>query len=152
VQVLDVDAFPAPGAPGASTACAEPPASSLKHSFGCTVTDDVFGCNGAGFGYSMATGDLDGDGDLELAVGAPGLNVRKVINGGAVQLFDLEGADAPLETLFLASPSAEDRLGTQLVALRFGDRDVVASNAFGKQQVAMFYCPSFAPGGFARCR
>jgi hypothetical protein len=39
------------------------------------------------FGATLATGDFDGDGKADLAVGIPGENVGDIVNAGAVQIF-----------------------------------------------------------------
>lgn len=135
VDVLDLAAIKGDG-----TSCAAPGAE-LVTTLRCAESEDGKGCDGAAFGYSLAFGDLDGDGDAELLVGAPGLNMRKKPNGGAVFVFDLEGDPVPKDTLFLSSAEAEDRLGTSVAAVRVGARDVVATGVPGqKRSAALFFC------------
>ncbi len=52
------------------------PEGALISSFTCGSTDDIEGCESSRFGEALAIGDLDGDGDGELAVGAPEMKVR----------------------------------------------------------------------------
>ncbi len=66
------------------------PEGALISSFTCGSTDDIEGCDVSRFGETLAIGDLDGDGDGELAVGAPGMTVRGESNAGAVLVWDLE--------------------------------------------------------------
>lgn len=42
---------------------------------------------GDNFGAALATGDFDGDGKPDLAVGIPGENVGNIVNAGAAQVF-----------------------------------------------------------------
>ncbi|MCC6648776.1 MAG: FG-GAP repeat protein [Polyangiaceae bacterium] len=143
VDVLDLAALALD--PGA---CVDPGAAA--RSVACAETEDLTGCSGAAFGYSLAHGDLDGDGDQELIVGAPGANVRDVPNAGAVFVFDQEGGDAPRDVLFLGAPGADDQLGAAVATTRTGAHDVVAAGLPGtRKAVAVFLC-GMSPG--ARCQ
>lgn len=129
-------------------ACVEPGAAA--RSLSCASTADVSGCDGAAFGYALSHGDLDGDGDQELLVGAPGANVRDVPNAGAVFVFDLEGSDAPREALFVSSAAADDQLGAAVAAVRVGKHDVATAGMPGtRKAVAVFLC-GMSPG--AHCQ
>ncbi len=128
--------------------CVEPGVAARALS--CAATEDLAGCDGAAFGFALAHGDLDGDGDQELLVGAPGANVREVPNGGAVFVFDLEGGDGPRETLFLSDAQAEDQLGSAITAARVGGHDVAVAGVPGtRKALAVFLC-GMSPG--ARCK
>ncbi len=145
VDVLDLDKIPA------SPDCKAPPAEAMVQQLGCTENDDVTGCAGSAFGSSLAAGDLDGDGDAELAVGAPGLNTRGTPNSGGIQIFDLEGTNLPLRTLFLTSAVANERIGTSLGIAKTGVGSVVLSNAFIKQELLLFHCATGRESS-ARCQ
>lgn len=130
------------------SSCVDP--AGAARALSCAATEDVDGCDGAAFGYSLAHGDLDGDGDQELLVGAPGANVREIPNGGAVFVFDLEASDGPRDALFISSAQADDQLGAAVTAARVGAHDVVVAGVPGtRKAVAVFLC-GMSPG--ARCR
>jgi len=121
----------------------------------CGETGAVKNCGASEFGAALAIGDVDGDGDGELMVGAPGMSARDEASAGAVAFFDLEDArDTDVADLkFIASAEAGDRLGTSLATARFESRDVVAAGVPGSGRGALFYCPSFLPAslGAGRC-
>ncbi len=80
------------------------------------------------FGYATAAGDFDGDGDLELAVGAPGGNPEGgAYHTGTVYLFETAalrdlpdalgaGSAADLATVVIDGPRARARFGSTLAA------------------------------------
>jgi hypothetical protein len=121
----------------------------------CGETGAVQGCGASDFGASVAIGDVDGDDDGELIVGAPGMSARDVSNAGAVAYFDLEEAsDTQITDLkFIASAESGDRLGTSLGTARIESRHVVVAGVPGSGRSAVFYCPSFLPErlGGGRC-
>lgn len=114
----------------------------------CGETGAVKGCGASDFGASVAIGDVDGDGDGEVVVGAPGMSARDVSNAGAVAYFDLEDpSDTEITDLkFIASAEGGDRLGTSLATARIESRHIVATGVPGSGRTAIFYCPSFLPG------
>jgi hypothetical protein len=145
VDVLDIDLIPA------SPDCKAAPAAAIVQQLACTESDEVTGCAGSAFGYSLASADLDGDGDQELIVGAPGLNARGTANSGGIQIFDLEGSTRPLRTLYLSSALANERVGTSVGAAQIGTSAVVLSSAFVKQELLIFHCATGREGS-ARCQ
>ena len=140
-----------------STECgfASLPAGALVGSFGCGWTRSLAGCAGGGFGAALAVGDLDGDGDGEVIVGAPNMTVRGQAGAGALLVFD---ADDPADALFadakfLSSAEAGDGMGGAIVTPHIQGRDIIAAGAAGNGKVALFYCsPLLAKGaGGPRC-
>jgi hypothetical protein len=125
------------------------PENALISSFGCASGGDVTGCSSAKFGAAIGIGDLDGDDDGELVVGAPGMVARDVSGSGALLVFDVEsrGADAALltESKFISSAEDNDQLGATLALPRVGERSIIAGGAPGNGKVAMFYCSSLLP-------
>ncbi len=132
------------------------PAGALLASFGCGTTSEVGGCDGSGFGASLAVGDLDGNGDGEILVGAPRLRVRQVEHAGAVLVFAVGGSSrfALVEAKFLSSADSDDQLGSAVAAPRLGNHSIIAAGAPGGGKLALFYCSSLLPPGLrgARCK
>jgi hypothetical protein len=114
-------------------------------SFGCGSRDAVAGCPGR-FGTALDVGDLDGDGDGEVLVGAPGLKSRGASDGGAILVYDAEGSSPEelTDILYLASAEDGDRLGASVVAAPSKDRDVVVGGVPGSGRTAVFYCSELA--------
>lgn len=131
------------------------PEGTLLASFTCGSNGDVSDCARSDFGAALAVGDFDGDGDGEVAVGAPSMTSRDVSRGGAVLIYDVEGPSphALSDVRFLASAEDDDRLGASLVAPRIGNRHVIAAGAPGGGKTALFYCSGLrgARGG-RRCQ
>jgi hypothetical protein len=131
------------------------PAGAIIASFGCGSRDSTAGCPGE-FGASLDVGDLDGDGDGEVIVGAPGMTVRGHTNAGAVSVYDAEGDDPAYlsDQLFLSSAEDNERLGATVGAARITGRDVIAAGAPGGTRAALFYCSVLVPPDMigARCQ
>ncbi len=143
----------------ASAACslASLPAGALIASFGCGQTPAITGCSKSQFGASLAVGDLDGNGDGEVIVGAPAMTVRGVSDAGALLVYDVSSAHPQelTEADFISSAETGDRLGTSVTTARIGNnRDIIAAGAPGHQKVALFYCSKLLPADKrgARCR
>ncbi len=137
-------------APATGNVCslAALPEGGLITSFTCGSTDDVADCSGSDFGAALAVGDLDGDGDGEVVVGAPAMTVREQSGAGAVLVYDVEerGATQFAEAKFISSAEENDRLGSALSLPRLGERNIIAAGAPGNGKVALFYCSELLPG------
>lgn len=129
------------------------PSGALVASMTCGTTPDLDGCAGSDFGRSVAVGDLDGDGDGEVLVGAPRMTVRGAERAGAVLVYDVEGPvlHRLLEAKFISSAEEGDQLGAALAAPMIGKRSIIAAGAPGNGKTALFYCSSLASSG-ARCK
>lgn len=137
------------------------PAGALVTSFGCGSTKNISGCDVSAFGAALGVGDLDGDGDGEVVVGAPNMTVRHHSGAGAVIIYDVDPPqtkDAPTlhdfrDIAFLSSAEVGDQLGSSLSLPSLGKRQVLAAGAPESGKVALFYCPSFLPAELAgnRC-
>lgn len=150
-------------APAVGTECTlgALPEGSLVTSFTCGSTKNISDCDSSEFGAALGVGDLDGDGDGEVVVGAPGMTVRHVKRAGALVIYDVEEPKSSKEHLydfkdiaFLSSADADDQLGRSIALPDLGDRQVLAAGAPGGGKAAIFYCPSFLPAALAgdRCQ
>jgi hypothetical protein len=145
-----------PRATSVTCSLAALPEEALVSSFTCGSLDDLEGCDSSRFGETIAIGDLDGDGDGEVVVGAPGMTVRGEAKAGAVLVWDLEerGDIELTEAKFISSAEENDQLGASLVLPRVGERNIIAAGAPGNGKVALFYCSSLLPAGAegTRCK
>jgi len=151
-----------PPAVGSDCTLGSLPEGTLVTSFTCGSTKNISGCPTSDFGFSLAVGDLDGDGDGEVVVGAPSMTVRHKDRAGAVLIYDVEtGSSSDRANLydlkdiaFLSSAETDDQLGLSLALPNLGDRQLLVAGAPGGGKAALFYCPSFLPAELAgaRCR
>jgi hypothetical protein len=135
------------------------PEASLVTSFTCGSTKNISDCEASEFGAALAVGDLDGDGDGEVVVGAPSMTVRHVNRAGALIIYDVEPPTTPKEHLydfkdiaFLSSADPDDQLGRSIALPDLGDRQLLVAGAPGGGKVGLFYCPSFLPAKLAGSR
>jgi hypothetical protein len=132
------------------------PEGSLVTSFTCGSTKNISGCAGSRFGAALGVGDLDGDGDGEVVVGAPNMTVRHNAGAGAAIIYDVENPnDFEFKDIaFLSSAEQDDQLGSSISLPDLGDRQILAAGAPGNGKVALFYCFEFLPAelGGARCQ
>jgi hypothetical protein len=130
------------------------PEGALLTSFGCASVAALGGCGDTDFGAALAVGDLDGDGDGEVVVGAPRMEVRGERRAGAILLFDVEGDDPHelWEAKYLSSAEVDDQLGHSIATPRIEGRHVIAAGGPGNGKVALFYCNSRLPADLAGAR
>ncbi len=131
------------------------PANTLMASFSCGQTPSVSGCESSDFGAALAVGDVDGDGDGEVIVGAPLMSVRGEDSAGAILLYDVEGKNPHelTEVKFISSAEQGDHLGESLATPRIDGRHVIAAGAPGGGKAVIFYCNVLLPSSLAgpRC-
>jgi len=130
------------------------PPGALINSFGCGSTSSLTGCEKSEFGAAVAIGDLDGDGDGEVIVGAPKMTVRDQESAGALLVYESDkAADAAfVDAKFMSSAEHGDELGRSIVTPHIGKRDIIAAGAPGNGKAALFYCSSLLPHGTAGSR
>jgi hypothetical protein len=136
-----------PPATGISCTLAALPEQTLYTSFGCGSTPETQECSSSDFGAAIAVGDVDGDGDGEVLVGAPELTVYGEHGVGAVLVYDAEHpGDTELTDLrFIASGEQGDALGGSVAAAWIGDRDLIVGGLPRAGKVGLFYCSSLVP-------
>jgi len=85
----------------------------------------------AGFGSSLAIGDLDGDGADELVIGAPQTDVDGITRAGSAYIYAWNGTQlAHQRTLHDAQPEDEQRVGLTVAVVPWaGARHVVVVGA-----------------------
>ena len=146
VHVFDLADLATLGAGCADTTNADDPGLSV---IDCPTLDGA-DCTDAAFGSSLALGDVDADGSLDLMVGAPRMTVEGKPAAGGV--FVVAGSSSGIDAtrasfLQLSNPSSDDRLGASLAALRthygipgVAVRHEVAAGAPGANAAYVFLC------------
>jgi hypothetical protein len=114
-----------------------------------TLTCSNFGeardCAGSRFGGALAIADFDGDGQAEVAVGAPRMTVRGMEDAGAVLVFDQAGD--VVDARYTSTAGVGHLFGARLVALPQSDRDILAVTAPGAAAASVVYCATLAGSG-----
>jgi len=155
VHVLDGAAlFRLPGTDSSECSVSLSSAGASLGSFACGSTSELSDCESSEFGAALAVGDLDGDGDGEVVVGAPKMTVRGEQNAGALLVYDADDAtDSELaDARFMSSAESGDELGRSIVTPHVGKRDIIAAGAPGHGKAALFYCSALLPPGSAGSR
>lgn len=143
--------------------CEEPPRDPIAPAFsvpcpngtGSLTCAAMGGDAYAGFGASLAVGDVDADGIDDLIVGAPHASVRLSEAGAVVVLgggrtFDALGTERAVLTY--SSLRAGARLGTAVATVPGIDRDEIVAGAPGTGSAVVFFCsgiPGDLPSDFA---
>ncbi|HTA89729.1 MAG TPA: hypothetical protein VK745_09150 [Polyangiaceae bacterium] len=139
-----------------STECgfASLPEGALIDSFGCGTSSSLSDCADSEFGAALAVGDLDGDGDGEVIVGAPSMTVRGQGRVGALLVYDAEGPkDTSLaDVKFISSAEQGDQLGRAITTPSIMGRDIILAGAPGNGKAALFYCSALLAPGAAGSR
>lgn len=116
------------------------PAGAVMASVSCASGGVTSGCARADFGAAVVIADLDGDGDGEIVVGAPGMDVYDNRSVGAVLIYDVEGDDpnALTEQLVVTDlePDARFGAGIGVASGRNSDHLVVGAPGYGRIAVA----------------
>jgi hypothetical protein len=155
VHVIDGAAlFQLPRATSGECSLSFLPKGALINSFGCSSNSSVSGCERSEFGAAIAVGDLDGDGDGEVIVGAPKMSVRGQENAGALLVYEADDGDEAtfVDAKFISSAEGGDELGRSIVTPHLDKRDIIAAGAPGNGKAALFYCSPLLAHGAAGAR
>lgn len=127
------------------------------HVLSCKTNEDTADCGSSDFPTALVVADLDGDGQGEVAVGAPAMKVRDIVQAGAVLVYDQGGK--LVDTRIVSDPTAGAHFGTGLAAIsqgspgKDGARDVLAVGAPGLERTSIVYCATVAGSDISpRCQ
>lgn len=140
---------------------ASAPATTATRSFGCapqSAPNTIVDCANGQFGYALAAGDLDGDGNDDLVVGAPLADTDGHVDGGLVQTIrgddfasigegqrgSLTVRDSTIESRFGIAVTTIPSVVTTVGSRRVVRSDIAASRA-AAQSTFIFLC-SGIPG------
>lgn len=134
---------------GGTCSLSTPSSQTAAVSFGCLpmASGVSVGCEMSRFGQSLAAGDFDGDGLVDLAVGAPGATTTRSGTGivqtiaGHASLASMGSDTMRRGTLWLSSSVESSAFGTAVAAIPapFGRADIAASQA-APAATYIFYC------------
>jgi len=119
----------------------------------CEETRGAGACATADFGKSIAVGDLDGDGNPDVAVGAPGASAEGESGSGVVFLYTPNKGSSVADVRYLGKPEGGAAFGVSVAIGRVGSQDTLAAAAAGKGAAYVLWCTNLpgAPTG-TRCR
>jgi hypothetical protein len=121
--------------------------------FRCEDTQGVTGCAQSGFGASIAVGDFDKNGNMDVAIGAPFAQTDGVASGAVFLYTPKEQAEKVIDVRYLASPQENAAFGAAVASGRVGTQDTLVVGARGKSMSYVVWCSKLSgTANTARCR